>query len=71
VPKTYDVGLPDEHGRARFNPPSLRGVGQRDAFLHDGRAKRLEDVFTRHSHPDGGELPARQLQDLLAFLRSL
>jgi cytochrome c peroxidase len=65
------VGLPDERGLARFNPPSLRGVGQRDAFLHDGRARHLEDVFARSKHPDGKELPRAQLQDLLAFLRSI
>src|SRR5206468_2551587 len=27
---TYDVGLKDEFNHAKFNPPSLRGVGQRD-----------------------------------------
>jgi YVTN family beta-propeller protein len=71
APRTYDVGLPDEWGKARFNPPSLRGVGQRDSLLHDGRAKSLRDVFSRFKHPDAQELPARQVEDLLSFLRSL
>jgi cytochrome c peroxidase len=71
APRTYDVGLPGEWGKARFNPPSLRGVGQRDSLLHDGRGKSLRDVFTRFKHPDGEELPVQQVEDLLTFLRSL
>ena len=71
APRTYDVGLPDERGKARFNPPSLLGVGQRDSLLHDGRARTLAEVFTRFKHPDGDEPPAGELEDLLAFLRSL
>src|SRR5262249_29935542 len=49
-PKTYDVGLADEVGNARFNPPSLRGVSQGGRYFHDGRAASLEDVFQRYHH---------------------
>jgi CxxC motif-containing protein (DUF1111 family) len=68
---TYDVGLRDENGLTKFNPPSLRGVSQGYTFFHDGRAKQLADVFLTHRHPFGDELPADQLADLLRFLGSL
>jgi YVTN family beta-propeller protein len=70
-PGRYDVGLRDEQGETRFNPPSLRGVSQRDRLLHDNRAVGLEDLFTRHRHQLDGELSAEDLQDLLRFLCSL
>ena len=40
--RTFDVALTDEVGNARFNPPSLRGLSQRDRYFHDNRAKTLE-----------------------------
>ncbi len=67
----YDVGLADEHGRREFNPPSLRGVGQRTAFFHDGRAKRLEDVFGVYRHQMPESLPDGEVQALLEYLRGL
>ena len=67
----YDVGVHDSLGARRFNPPSLRGVGQRGAYFHDNRAPRLSDVFTRFDHGSGQELSRKQLDDLLAFVRSL
>jgi YVTN family beta-propeller protein len=70
-PKTYDVGLKDELGNRMFNPPSLRGVGQRSAFFHDGRAEMLGDVFGTFRHPGKTNLSAGEGADLLAFLRSL
>ena len=70
-PATYDVGLKDELDYSKFNPPSLRGVGQRDDLFHDNRAKSLEDVVNKFKHQLDQELPARDLADLLAFLRSL
>ena len=69
--KTYDVGLRDEAGLKKFNPPSLLGLSQRSTFFHDGRAKELSEVFTRWKHPDGQEMSNADLRDLLAFLRSL
>lgn len=67
----YDVGLADELGTRHFNPPSLRGISQRDAFFHDNRAATLEEVFTRYKHQLAGELSPDQLRDLVTFLRSL
>ena len=55
----------------RSIPPSLRGVSQGYSFFHDGRAKKLEDVFVTHRHPHGDAIPADQLADLLRFLSSL
>lgn len=66
-----DVGLVDEVGHREFNPPSLRGAGQRARFLHDGRAGSLEAVFSEHKHPPGASLTDAELPDILAYLRSL
>ncbi|HXY34661.1 MAG TPA: hypothetical protein VEI07_10570, partial [Planctomycetaceae bacterium] len=70
-PRVYDVGLADELGNRQFNPPSLRGVGQRSAFFHDGRTTSLRDVFAVHRHPGSTQIPEAELADLLAFLRSV
>lgn len=71
TPKTYDVGLTDQEGNTRFNPPSLRGVSQRGPYFHDGRAKSLEDVFHDYGHKLRGSPSDQELADLIAFLRSL
>jgi YVTN family beta-propeller protein len=68
---TYDVGLKDEAGNARYNPPSLRGVTQGGPYFHDNRALTLEDVFMRHRHQLARELPRQELSDLISFLGSL
>lgn len=68
---TYDVGLRDEAGESRFNPPSLRGVSQAGPYFHDGRAARLEDVFRRYRHQLSGEPSEQELSDLLHFLGGL
>ena len=68
---SYDVGLSDELGNRKFNPPSLRGVRHRSAYFHDLRAKSLQDVFTRHGHQIQEPLSDDQLSDLVTFLRSL
>jgi hypothetical protein len=70
-PRVFDVGLHDEVGNKRFNPPSLRGVGQGGPYFHDNRAATLDEVFMRYRHQVKGDLKPRELHDLLAFLRSL
>ncbi len=70
-PKVFDVGFKDTAGNRAFNPPSLRGVRVRRAFFHDGRAESLRSVLEDHRHPLGGEMPAEDLQRLLAYLKSL
>jgi cytochrome c peroxidase len=67
----YDVGLTDEVGNRRFNPPSLRGIGQRERLLHDARAGSLDDLFRHHHHPPGAALTDQDITDLIAFLRTL
>jgi DNA-binding beta-propeller fold protein YncE len=70
-PGTFDVGLADEQGRRRFNPPSLLGVGHRSAFLHDGRSRSLDDVFRLEKHPRGLSLSDADRDALIAYLKSL
>jgi DNA-binding beta-propeller fold protein YncE len=68
---TYDVGLADEAGHRRFNPPSLRGVGRREPLLHDGRARTLEELFSRHGHPRNSTFSPGEIADLVEFLGTL
>lgn len=68
---TFDVGLVDEVGHRKFNPPSLRGVGDRAPYLHDGRAATLPDVFLRHRHPKESGWSHNEVEDLSAFLKTL
>ena len=58
-------------GNREFNPPSLRGVSSRDSFLHDGRARSLEEVFQKEKHPRGLTLSPQEVTELVAFLKSL
>jgi cytochrome c peroxidase len=69
--EVHDVGLADERGLRKFNPPSLRGVGQGYRFLHDNRAASLEEVFTRYHHKLPAGTPQSEVDDLVRFLRSL
>jgi YVTN family beta-propeller protein len=66
----HDVGLADERGLRRFNPPSLRGVSQRAPYLHDGSAATLSDVLAS-GHPGDGAHDAGELRDLVSFLERL
>ena len=70
-PSVYDVGLADELGVKRFNPPSLRGVGHRRAHFHDNRAKSLEAVFSSVAHQPETRLSQEDLVHLIRFLESL
>jgi cytochrome c peroxidase len=67
----YDVGLADEAGRNAFNPPSLRGVSQRDRLFHDNRAGGLRELLTQHQHGLSSDLHPDELGDLISFLESL
>ena len=70
TPGVHDVGLTDERGNARFNPPSLRGVGARRVLFHDGSARSLEEVL--RIHPGNGiVVPEARVPALIAYLRSL
>ncbi len=67
----FDVGLKDEKGLAKFNPPSLIGAGQRKLFFHDGRATSITDVVTKFEHQIPRPLSPEEMSDLIEFLKSL
>lgn len=71
TPKTYDVGIKDQQGNDKFNPPSLRGVGQRAPYFHDNRAANFDELFGKHRHQLKRDLAPAELADLKAFLSSL
>jgi YVTN family beta-propeller protein len=75
-PETYLVGLEDLHDAYKgFNPPPLRGVGTRGPYLHDGRARTLEEVLQKHHRPSRlngrPDFTPEELADLVTFLKSL
>lgn len=74
--RKHDVGLGSKGDVfPNYNPPSLRGVSDRIVYLHDGRAKTLEEVLRGPHNParvtGAGELTEEELKDLLAYLKSL
>ncbi|REJ87663.1 MAG: hypothetical protein DWQ34_13610 [Planctomycetota bacterium] len=66
-----DVGLEDEQGARKFNPPSLRGVSQNERLLHDGRVDSLEALFRDEGHQLETGLSDDDVAALVRFLRSL
>jgi YVTN family beta-propeller protein len=73
--KIHEVGL-NERGDVYkgHNPPSLRGIYDKDPYLHDGRARTLRDALTGDHAPEllGGEaISTGELDDLIAYLKSL
>jgi YVTN family beta-propeller protein len=74
--KVHEVGTGEPGDVYKgYNPPSLVGVYDRMMYLHDGRAKTLEDALTGPHNPDHlnsrGELAKGELADLIAYLKSL
>jgi cytochrome c peroxidase len=71
----YDVRLePDGSPYHLWNPPSLRGLIDRGPYLHDGRAKTLDDLLQNHHGPEklGAQpLTAQERRALIIFLESL
>ncbi|MCA9132529.1 MAG: c-type cytochrome [Planctomycetales bacterium] len=72
----HDVGLAGSSDKYQgYNTPSLRGAYSRVRFLHDGRARSLYEVLTKWHDPaeigGGAELNDQQLDDLIAYLKSL
>lgn len=74
--KVHDVGLgaPGDVYKG-FNPPTLLGVYDRMLYLHDGRARTLEEVLkgahTVKAVSGNDDLSDSELRDLLEYLRSL
>ncbi|MHC5539307.1 cytochrome c peroxidase, partial [Singulisphaera rosea] len=58
-----------------YNPPSLRGLYDKDPYLHDGRSKTLAEALTGPHGPDAvtglGTLSDEETNDLLTYLKSL
>lgn len=74
--KIHDVGLGERGDVYRgYNPPSLRGVYDKDPYLHDGRSRSLRDALTGPHRPDEvtglGTLSESELNDLIEYLKSL
>jgi cytochrome c peroxidase len=73
--RNYDVKLEaDGSPYTLWNPPSLRGLWERSAYLHDGRCGTLNDLLRGPHAPEmlGGQpLSPAERDDLIAFLRSL
>jgi YVTN family beta-propeller protein len=74
--KIHEVGLEERDDAYRgYNPPSLRGVYDKDPYLHDGRAKNLREVLkgphSAESVTGFGELSDTEIDDLIAYLKSL
>jgi YVTN family beta-propeller protein len=75
--KIHIAGLEESDDAYRgYNPPSLRGVYDKDPYLHDGRSRTLRDALAGPHNPDtvaggSGELSDRELDDLIAYLKSL
>jgi DNA-binding beta-propeller fold protein YncE len=71
----HDVKVGSDGGpHALWNPPTLRGLWDRGPYLHDGRAKTLQELLEFHHLPEklGGErLTPNERDDLIAFLKSL
>jgi YVTN family beta-propeller protein len=72
----HDVGLGSDKDHYRgFNTPSLLNCYAKVRYLHDGRARTLEDVLSKHHAPSKvsgtKDLSAEQLSDLVAYLKSL
>jgi cytochrome c peroxidase len=74
--KIHSVGLEERDDVYKgYNPPSLRGVYDKDPYLHDGRAKSLRDTLAGPHAADSvtglGELSGAELDDLIEYLKSL
>jgi YVTN family beta-propeller protein len=74
--KIHEVGLEERDDAYRgYNPPSLRGVYDKDPYLHDGRAKSLRQALTGPHATESvtglGELTENELDDLIVYLKSL
>jgi YVTN family beta-propeller protein len=75
----HDVGTggddPTEKMGPKYDTPTLLGVYRTAPYLHHGRAKTLMDVLTtcnkEDRHGKTSHLKPEQLEDLVAFLKSL
>jgi hypothetical protein len=69
----FDVGVEPPHA---FQIPSLRGIGYRAPFLHNGCAQTLRDRFEPACgggdlHGRTSQLSSAEIDDLVSYLESL
>jgi YVTN family beta-propeller protein len=74
--KIHIAGLEERGDTYRgYNPPSLRGLYDKDPYLHDGRSKSLRDALSGPHSAESvtglGELTEAELDDLIAYLKTL
>jgi YVTN family beta-propeller protein len=76
--KLHDVGTgdgPDEKMGPKYDTPTLLGVYRSAPYLHHGKAKTLMEVLTTYNpkdkHGKTSHLKKEELEDLVAFLKSL
>lgn len=75
--KMHDVGTGGGEGEKlgpAFDTPTLIGVYRMGPYLHDGRAKTLDEVITKNPgdrHGKTSHLKPSEVTDLVAFLKSL
>jgi len=66
-----DAGLPTRG----FDVAHLRGMFDSAPYLHNGSANTLEEIWTRFNmvnrHGETSDLTREQLNDLVAYLKSL
>lgn len=71
----HDLGLGSSNDRYHgFNTPSLVNVYRKVIYMHDGRAKSLEEVLTGPHAPEkvaGESLSRAELADLIEYLKTL
>lgn len=74
-PLYTDRFMADVGTGAKFDTPHLFDVESSAPYLHDGRARTLEEIWTVHSpddtHGRTNDLSKIDLNDLVTFLRSL
>ena len=55
----------------KFKTPSLRGIGARPPYFHNGIAKTLRDVVLHYEDALGFRYTEQERQDLVAFMEAL
>ncbi|WZO97013.1 cytochrome c peroxidase [Isosphaeraceae bacterium EP7] len=74
--KVHLTGLEEPGDAYRgYNPPSLKGAYDKAPYLHDGRSETLRDALKGPHSPEEvtglGELTEQELDDLIAYVKSL
>ncbi len=74
--KMEDVGsLSDTDSPSLFDTPALNNIYESPPYLHDGRARTLEEIWTvyggANKHGYVNDLTKMQLNDLIEYLKSL